>query len=36
MFTDIDMNKEVEEFYKTYYNYNVNSEDLEDIMNPKK
>ena len=36
MFTDIDMSKEVEEFYKIYYNYNVNSEDLDDIMNPKK
>lgn len=36
MFTDIDMSKEVKEFYKIYYNYNVNSEDLDDIMNPKK
>jgi iron complex transport system substrate-binding protein len=36
MFEDIDMNKEVKEFYKTYYSYDVSNEELEDIMNPKK
>lgn len=34
MFKDIDMKKEVKEFYKKFYNYETTDEDLNDILEP--
>jgi iron complex transport system substrate-binding protein len=35
LFKDMDMNSEVKEFYKTFYNYDLNDNEADDILNPK-
>ncbi|MDF2505393.1 ABC transporter substrate-binding protein [Clostridium sp.] len=36
MFTNVDMNKETKNFYKTYYNYNLTDDEVNSILNPTK
>jgi iron complex transport system substrate-binding protein len=35
LFKDLDINKKVKDYYKTYYNYDLSDSDLKDILNPK-
>ncbi|MFW2488844.1 ABC transporter substrate-binding protein [Clostridium chromiireducens] len=35
LFQDLDIKKTVKDFYKTYYNYDLNDKETEDILNPK-
>lgn len=34
MFSDIDMNKEVKDFYSTFYNYSLTDDEINSILNP--
>lgn len=36
LFSDIDINKEMKNFYSTYYNYSLTDDDVNDILNPTK
>ena len=35
LFKDVNIENEVKNFYKTYYKYEINDEELKDILNPK-
>lgn len=35
LFKDLDIKSKTKEYYKTFYNYNLSEDDLENILNPK-